>query len=258
MVLDILARQGALPREHHKISAEMFNLNFFSGTPEEKLTKATAAIKSFIDTYAEDIKTKTPDQGYVTLDTTTIDTINNGGGANYLQTNELISQINDQIWAALNMPKSMISGESSSSYSSELIIANYVCQKVLQIANKVKPIVLNNVRKRLTLMNSAYPVDKLDIKIELDIVSTEIEKMRKMAIMGQLGIFTETELREMVGKDPLRPEQRDELVKTGAGGNATSVPLSSNAAVGHPETPQSASQHSNDVSTSAIRTDKTG
>lgn len=256
MILDMLVRQMNVPREHHMIDSRMFNLNLYSGTPEQKLEKATASIKSFIESYTSDIKNKTPDMGYVTLDTTKIETINNGSGTNYLQTNELISQINDQVWSALNMPKSMISGESSSSYSSELIIANYVCQKVLQLANKVKPIILDNIKSRLIKINPNYPIEQLDIKIELDIVSTEIEKMRKMAIMGDLGIFTETELRDMVGMDSLRPEQRKELVKTGAGSKGTSVPLTSNAAVSLPETPTSMEQHSNDSSTRAIRADK--
>lgn len=259
MVLDMLVRQMHVPREHHMIDSKMFNLNLYSGTPEQKLEKATAAIKTFIESYASDLAGKTPEQGYVTLDTTKIETINESrSGLSYLKTNELITQINEQIWTALNMPKSIVNGESTGSYASELIIANYVTQKILQISNKIKPVILNNMRERLLLINNGYPVDKLDIKLDLDIASTEIEKMRKMAIMGQLGIFTETELRDMDNYGPLTDDQRKELVKTGSGafGSGTQVPTHANMGTGAPETPQSSVQHSNDASTSATRSDK--
>lgn len=258
MVLDMLVRQMNVPREHHMIDSRMFNMNLFAGTPEEKLNKATAAIGSFIEKYAADIKGKTPDQGYVTLDTTKIETINTGT-PNYMQTNELINQINTQIWSALNMPKSMISGESHSSYASELIISNYVSQKILQLATKIKPVILDNMKKRLTQINAAYPVDSLDIKLELHMASTDIEMMRKMAIMGSLGIYTETELRNENGYAPLREDQRKEIVRTGVGAisGASNGQMSVNPAY-YPETPQSNVQHPNDASTSAIRTDKQG
>lgn len=253
MIVDILWRQKNVPREHHKISADMFNYNTYAGTPNEKRTQAMADVATFIENYARDIQSKTPDQGYITLDTTTIETLDSGSGTRYMQTNELITQINDQIWAALNMPKSMIAGESNSSYASELIIANYASEKVMQIANKIKPIILENMRDRLRLINPNYPVEKLDIKIEHNMASTDMEKLRTMAIRGQLGIYTETELRDMDGKPPLREDQRKELINTGNSGISTST---NSTAIQHPQTPQSDVQHSNDISTSTYREDK--
>lgn len=248
MIIDIMWRFRNVPREHHKISAEMFSLDKYVGDMTTRRTSAMADAKTFLDNYVDTIKNQMPDQGYATLDTVSIDVIDNGT-AKYMQPNELIDQTNNQIWAALNMPKSMISGESTSSYASELVIANYVTQKVNQLTNKIKPVILKVLRARLKRLNSSYPVDKLDLKMELSIASTELEVFREMAIMADVGVFTESEIREKGKYKPLREDQRDGLVVKGISPSSTEVPKQGVS----PETPQSNAQHSTDSGEYAYR-----
>jgi hypothetical protein len=248
MIIDIMWRLRNVPREHHKISADMFSLDKYAGDINTRRTAAQAAATTYLDNYVESIKTQMPDQGYATLDTVSISMIENRSSG-YMQTNELISQINDQIWSALNMPKAMIAGESTSSYASELIIANYVTQKVDQLSNKIKPIILKVLRARLRSTNPTYPVDRLDIKMELEIAATELEVFRQMAIMGQLGVFTESEIREQAKFRPLREDQRKDIVDKSKGNIDTSIPNSRP----NPQTPQSAEQHATDSGQNTYR-----
>jgi hypothetical protein len=252
MIIDIMWRLRNVPREHHMISAEMFSLDKYAGDLQTRRTAAYTDATTFLQTYVEQIKNQMPDQGYATLDTTKIEMIENRN-SNYMQTNELIAQINEQIWAVLNMPKSMVAGESHSSYASELIISNYVAQKVVQLAQKIKPVILDNIRKRLLLENRSYPVDQLDIKLELNIAATDIERMRQIALMVDTGLYTETELRERSGYKKLREDQRKELISKPVSSGSTSIPGGSSP---YPDTPASKAQRPNDASTRSYREDK--
>lgn len=242
-IIDVLWRWKNVPREHHKIDAEMFNLNNYVGDLDTRRKAAQADALTFLEAYAEKLNDQVPDQGYATLSTVNIENLQ-PGNSNYMQTNDLIGQINEQIWSALNMPKSMIAGESHSSYASELVISNYVAHKVVQLASRIKPLILDNMRKRLLTINSNFPIEELDVKLELDIAASRLELFRQAAIMSQMGIFTETEIREMMGWQALDESQRKYLVGKDMG-NATSVP--SGSGQNYPETPQSETQHSTDT-----------
>ena len=241
MIIDIMWRLMNVPREHHKIDAQMFSLDKYAGDFATKKSLAMADATAYLAEYTDKLKTKVPDQGYVTLNTVEIDKLDNKSSS-YMQTNELIDQINSQIWTALNMPKSMIAGESTSSYASELVIAGYVTQKVTQLSSKIKPVILRVLRERLKSMNSSYPVDDLDLFMDLDIAVTELEKFRQMAIMADLGIFTEDEIRGYAMFKPLTEDQRDKLVVKDVAPASMQVPK----IAGSPETPQSHIQHSTD------------
>lgn len=266
-LIDIMWRQKNVPREHHQISSEMFSLDKYVGDNNSKREQANAEAVAFLTQYSNSLSNQISDQGYATLDTVSISMVESHNP--YMQTNELVDQINQEVWTAMNMPKSMITGESSSSYASELVIANYVSQKVEQIAYKLKPLILNNIRQRLTLINSSFPVDELDIKVELNIAATDLETMRQMAIMGQLGCFTDDEIRDEVGYKPLTDIQKKQMAekaekaadiamksKPAPFGKTVGGKQATGASPPRVETPQSESTHSNDQSTKNTRTDK--
>lgn len=242
MIIDIMWRLMNVPREHHKIDAQMFSLDKYQGDNATKRAAALADATAYLADYTEKLKNKVPDQGYATLSTVEIEKLDNKSSS-YMQTNELINQINSQIWTALNMPKSMIAGESTSSYASELVIAGYVTQKVNQVSSKLKPIILRILRERLLMLNSSYPVEDLDMFMDLDIAVTELEKFRQMAIMASLELFTDDEIRGYAQFKPLREDQRDRIVRKSVPSSSMQVP----SIAGSPETPQSSTQHSTDI-----------
>jgi hypothetical protein len=246
-IIDVLWRWKMIPREHHQFSAEMFNMVNYTGDLNSKRAAARSDAETIMGGYATKIKTQAPDVGYVTLDTTKITTIE-PKSSGYMAANDIIQQLNNQIFIALTTPKSILAGGASGSYASELVVTNYVAIKVISLANKIKPIILENMRKRLLKRNALYPVDRLDIKIDMILSNSKLELYRQAAIMGALGIFTDTEIRELLGNEPLREDQKANLVKTG------NMSVQADASGEHPvpagaqqpETSQSSNQHATD------------
>ena len=210
MIVDILLRWKNVPREHHSLNSEMFNLGFYLGTPEERLKSSRTDAETYISAYIDVIKELTPDSGYVTTDSVDISMVESN--VNYIQSNELIDQLDRRITAGLNVPRSIIDGENAGSYASELVISNYFAAKVLQLCEKVQYVLLDVVRARVLAINAKYPVQFLKFKFEINLSTNELEMWRQGAIMADLGVFTENEIREKLGYPPLREDQREFLV----------------------------------------------
>lgn len=250
-IIDILYRWRIIPREVHSIDSTLFALDQFQGSQMDRLDEAKAKADTYLAQYTESIANQAPDQGYTVLDTITIEMLESKTNA-YMRTNELIDQLDSKVWTALNMPKSVVTGDGAGSYASELVISNYVSEKALQIAGKIKPMLLENLRKRVLLRNPAYPVDKLDMKLELSMAATRLETFREMAIMGSLGCFTQTEIRAKIpGYMPLTEEQKKEVV---TGGQTVQAALDQfdQLQAKYPDTPQSNKQHKQDAGQQAV------
>lgn len=247
-IIDVIWRWRNVPREQHQIDASLFSLDKYPGNIDQRRKAANADMERVIASYARALKDQTPDQGYVTSSAVTINPIEHS--SSYLSTNDRITQNSDQVWTSLSLPHSVVAGGSSGSYSSDLVLSSYVASKIEQLANKIKPVILDNIRKRLLAINSSYPVDEIDIKIEYVMANSKIELARQMVMMKDVGIFTETELRNLLGYLELRKDQRPFLVS----GEATSASKSTEAPPGpqYPETPHSSAQHSTDAGTAAV------
>lgn len=243
MIIDILWRYKNVPREHHQISGELFSLEKYAGDTNTRRTAAKRDLDAFIDEYISAMNSQVPDQGYVTSDGVTISMVENKN-MSYVRTNELIAQINEQIWGVMHMPRSMISGESHSSYASELVVSNYVENKVIQVASRVKNVILQNMRERLRAINPSYPTDKLDIIIDLELAASRLEATREFAIMVDSGLFTKDELRAIREFPPLRPDQVP-YIKPKAGPMDSSIPGATPQI--YPDTPESNMAHPTDT-----------
>jgi len=258
-ILDVLARSRSVPREHHSIKADVYSLDKYDGTSwTAKRLAAKADAESFMQSYVTTVAEQAPDQGYVTLDTVDIKQVGGEMGA-HMDVNALISQIEDHIWTALNVPPSTVNGKGAGSYASELVISNYVSSKVVQIAKKIKPSMLYILRERIKQIDPTLPVEKLDIKIELSLAASEMEAHRQLAIMAATGLFTETELRESVGYNARTNDQVPYITPKGTSGASTNQ-TAANAERGgdvddgsYPDTPDSDSMHTRDVSENIVR-----
>lgn len=161
---------------------------------------------SAINSWSAKLHLDAPDQKYVTSSNITIDPIEHNGSS-YMDSNGLLTQINDGIWDGIGMPKSVIRGKSDGSYASELVIASGASLFIEQIAKKIARVVLENMRERLLLINPSYPVKQLDIKISFELAQSRLEKMKNVQLMKEAGIFTMTEAREEVDSPPLTEQQ---------------------------------------------------
>jgi hypothetical protein len=259
-ILDVMARARSIPREHHKIDASVYSLDKYDGTSwTTKRAAAKADAESFMNSYVTNIANQAADQGYVTLDTVDIKQVGGEMGA-HMDVNALISQIEDHIWTALNVPPSTVNGKGAGSYASELVISNYVSSKVVQIAKKIKPAMLFIIRERLKQIDPSLPVEKLDIDIKLSLAASEMEAHRQLALDANTGLFTEDELRASVGKDPRTKEQVPYTPPKGNSAGASVSEVANNTTRGgddengsFPDTPQSDAQHTRDVSENVLR-----
>jgi hypothetical protein len=198
-----------VPREHHVVNAEAFSFDKFPGTPQQKREAAEKAIRKFIMGYASGLKTDAPDQKYVTSSNIEIRNIEHAGNA-FMDDDRFLEQIDDTIWDALGMPKSVIRGLSDGSYASELIVASGASLRIEQIARRISRVILDNMRERLLLIESDYPVDHLDIKISFEIAESRLEKAKIAQLKKDLGVCTVTEIREELNLQPLTEQQVSE------------------------------------------------
>jgi hypothetical protein len=246
-IIDILYRWASIPKQHHKINSEMFALQKYNGaTWAAKGDEARKEAMKYLKMHADSMKDLTPDQGITSLDTVTIDMIE-PTSTSYVKPNEMINQLTDQVMSAINVPKSLGLGSTTSSFASELVLATYTSEKIIQLANKIKPAILESIKLRLLAINPAFPVDSLDIKIDHVMAISRLEMFRVFAIMVNAGLFTEQELRESVGYEQLRKDQIP---------FAPSAPVSTTASTptGSPETPESAGQHITDSGKQTYKT----
>jgi len=242
MANDALWRAKNVPREHHKISAESFNTGLYQGSNEQRMRKAQAAAEAFISQYKNEISSKSPDQAYITLDTINIEHVE-PKTASYMSANELMEQMNDAVFSAINLPRSVVKGISGSNFASELVISTYTSTKVVQIAKKIGNLILEIIKLKLLEINPAYPVQYLDIKIDYELGTSRLEKIKEVQILSTLGICTLDELRSIVGLKPLTAEQIQQgLVNTTnkSTDNASNVSTSDQNKLDYPTTPHSA------------------
>ncbi len=242
IITDLLMRWKNVPREHHKLNPELFNSMLFSGTPEQRRKAIEDAINQGIFSYAQQMQEMTPESNYVTtnVDIEMVETSNR----NVTPTagNVLLEQLDASIREALNIPSSMITGNGSGSYATELVMAGYVSSKIMHLSKKIKPAILKLLRARLKAINSAYPIDKLDILIELNMDAQKINIYREATIMKSLEVFTDDEVRTHIpGFEPLTDEQRENIKvwKERTTENIGDIPDPK-----HPDTPHSDASHS--------------
>lgn len=257
-IIDMLYRWKMIPREVHAVDATMFDLNQFAGTPEQKIAAAQAAATAFLTSYNQGLENQGPDEGYVVLDSVDIKVLESKANQ-YMDPNHLIEQLDKKIWTALNIPESVVNGSSRGSYASELVTSNYVSGKATQLAEKIRPAILRQIRDRVQLMDKSLPIHELDTHLELDMATNQLEKFRTGAIMATLNCFTRTEIRKVLGYEALDPKDEAEVinVKGGLGNSVNDVNAStgSSGASGakNPDTTHSDQAHITDPGQTAGR-----
>ena len=215
--IDSMWRWANVPVDHHKLSSLMYSLDKFPiGDMDERMASASAAAELDCTNYANNIASKTPDQHIITTDGVEIVPIEHST-AGYMQPNDLLEQINTQIWSAMNIPKFVVTGTSDSSYASELLISNYMEAKIVEITRKVMKPILENTRKRLALLypGKNFPVDYLQTNVDFALAATEIDKVKKSVAMAGGEIYTYDECRKPTGHSTLKPDQYNKIVRKG-------------------------------------------
>jgi len=268
MANDALWRAKSVPREHHKIAAAAFGTNFYTGTQTQKIAQAQTASLNALASYKAGLSSQATDQAYITLDNVTIDVVE-PKSTTVMNPNQLIEQLNQETYSAMNLPQSVVRGVSGSNYASELVISSYTSTKIKQTAKKISKVLLSVIKERLLILNPKFPVDQLDIKVSFTLANSRLEQFKIAQVMAAIGGYYINEIREVTDHEPLpddlntlvdlgnkiTPAALDTLgelgtaptgpsgeVKVNNGGQA----LGSDGSVNYPTTPQSAQQQPTD------------
>jgi len=220
---DLVLRQHLVPRQHHKLDLERFRPELYAGdTIEERMAKAKADAEAYIAAYATTIAVplKDVDKSIVTGKTTEIGYLE-PSKVTYLDPNPLIEQVNQNIYAAFAPVETAVTGRGARTYATELVIASYATLCAESIADIIKTEFLKIIRKHVqTKYKNKYDehLDKIDIKIRLELEILKGEQVRRLAILSAIPMMTVDELRAEVGKEPLTEEQRAMVISRGGQG----------------------------------------
>jgi len=188
---DILWRMRNVPREHHKLDLSMFSPDLYSGSIQERISKARQDAKRVLEEYANNVKYLKPDQGYITSKDVEI-TYVEPRSTNYRDPNELLNQISDFILSAIGIHPGAVKGKSASSYAGELIVKGYTGL----VAQNLCRVIAEQLDNQL-LGGAREPVCFLELDIDRS------ERVRQAAILARLGIMTINELRQYLGLKPI-------------------------------------------------------
>ena len=117
-------------------------------------------------------------------------------------------------------------------------------------ASKFEDMILRITKEKLLKVNSKYPVHVLSVKFEVLMASSRIEVFRQAAIMVSLGLFTDIEIRDVLGYMGLTDEQKEQVIMSGrekSNGDIMRDVSRATEAPSNPQTPQSNEQHKQDA-----------
>jgi hypothetical protein len=213
---DIVLRQRLVPREHHKLDLSAFDPNMFEGaTLEERIRKAREAAEKFLEEYKTKVASpiKDVDKSYITGKDVEIEFVE-PKHVTYIDPNPLIEQINSSIATViapyLNLPR--VRG-----YAVGLILADATNLTAITIASIIKQKVLEVIRRHIRMKFgnkfTDEDLDKIDIRLQLAYGLQLTELVRRIAVLAATNLFTDDELRAMLGYLPLTEEQRQQIAE---------------------------------------------
>jgi hypothetical protein len=205
-----------LPREHHKIDLSAFDpRNYTGATWAERVEKAKADASKTLEDYAENIKQREADQGFVTDKNTEIEIVE-PKSTSYATPNEILRQIEEAIARPFGIPASLM-GKRGGGYTAEFLGSGFAVTRAEVITQKICNRLEELLRKHLLAEfgfkegSEGYDiVQRIFIRQKLILERDKSEIMRRIAIMYE-GPFTPSEIRAEVGYDPLTPEQVEEI-----------------------------------------------
>jgi len=221
LINDIMLRQHLVPRQHHKLNLEGFNpANFPGDTLEDRYAAAEAAATKHINDYRTKVATplKEADKSVITGNDIEISIIE-PRNVTYVDPNELLTQIDQSIYAAIAPIETAVTGRGVRSYASELLVSAYghlVAETLADIiAAQFLELAKAHIQAKYNHRFDGY-LDDLSIELQLVIGIEKSERVRQGAVMRASQSLTPNEYREMIGKPPLTDDQWEEMERAAA------------------------------------------
>lgn len=211
---DQVWRNRAMPREHHKLDLTPFDPSKFQGTHAEKLEAAKAAAEAAISRYAATNQYRSADQGFVTGMNTIIEYVE-PKSSNYNDPSPIIDQINSLIGGPTGTPPNLMgSGESGGGFTSLNQASSFLALRAEIYLDTIKQKYEQLCRRHVMMVEPGIKeeiVERLILKTRLILDKDRAELAKIAATMQVTKSFTTTEVRAVMGLDPLTEEQELEL-----------------------------------------------
>jgi len=211
---DQVWRNRAMPREHHKLDLTPFDPSKFQGTHAEKLAAAKTAAEAAINGYAAVNQYRSADQGFVTGMNTEI-TYVEPKSSNYNDPSPIINQINELIGGPTGTPPNLMgAGSGGGGFTSLNQASSFLALRAEIYLDTIKQEYEALVRRHVQMIEPGIKeevVERLVLKTRLILDKDRTELAKIAATMQVTKSFTTSEIRAVMGKDPLTEEQEEDL-----------------------------------------------
>jgi len=207
---DIIWKNKLLPRLMYKLKMGSIVPSKYSGTPDEKITKATADAKKLTTDFINTTKTVRADDDIVVSDAVDASVLE-AKSVNYHSPNDTISQINTLLNTPQGIPSGLLGGDVGGSMGVELaaifsgIRIDYIAQI---IADAFTRVIRSHARLAVTSVGDEI-INRLFIHVDPALSVEKFEKIKTAMSMSTMGIFTKGEIRKASGyaRLPQLPEE---------------------------------------------------
>ncbi len=213
---DIIWKNKLLPRVLHKLKMPSIVPSKYTGTPEEKISKAKADAEKLSTDFTTTLKTLRPDDDIVisdAVDTTMLE----AKSTNYMKPNETIAQINNLLNTPQGIPSGLLGGESGSSLATELN-AVFAGIRIEYLVNKIADGLTNLMKRHLRIVASGVTdeevIDRLFIHTDSALTLERFQKLKTALTMVSTGEFTRAEVRKAAGYPRLPQLPPEAFAKT--------------------------------------------
>lgn len=210
---DMLWRDKLIPRYLHELPMGMYDMSRYTGTPEEKQTKAIAAAKQAITNYSADLnsKMKQADQGIVVpegIKITVLESMNK-----YSEPNAMLDQIDSKLSSQTGTPSALVGGDSKG-FTSLIQSTSFLSMRAEVYTIKITKTWEKILRQHLTILHPGIGKDVIDrvyLKTKLILERDRNELAQIVSILAGTKAFTTSDLREVMGKEPLTQKEKDSI-----------------------------------------------
>ncbi|KKN86559.1 hypothetical protein LCGC14_0267350 [marine sediment metagenome] len=217
MWADMLAREQTQPIQWHQVDLSWINeqtVNLPKGSTDSRMSHIIKQRRDYLNAYIQMQELRAPDSALVTDEHVKVQIVE-PQAVTYLQSNDLLKQIDEAHTRAIGLPISETS-TGSGSFATDVNRMSHSSVTTEHLINVVfKP--LERYIKEILL--GIYPLFKKEISRIRISRSTSLDKdkdmmMRRAAVAKELMIFTEDELRLIAGEEKrLTPNEKKERDK---------------------------------------------
>lgn len=216
MWADMLAREQTQPIQWHQVDLSWINeqsVTLPSGSNESRMSYIIKQRREYLNAYIQMQELRAPDSALVTDEHVTVSIVE-PQAVTYLQSNELIKQIDEAHTRAIGLPISETSA-GSGSFATDVNRMSHSSVTTEHLINVVFKPLERYIKEILLGIYPQYKKEIMRIRISR---STSLDKdkdmmMRRAAVAKELMIFTEDELRNISGEEkkltPAEKKERD-------------------------------------------------